>query len=63
MRQPPQRRMHFVDRGHAMTDHRQIVPGRERQLNRFVEIVFIQDRAHIEIVGHDQTVEPEFFAQ
>ena len=46
-----------------MTNHGQIVSRGESQTNRFFEAVTGQDRAHIEIVSHDETAETQFFAQ
>ena len=45
--------MDFLDLRDAMTNHRPVVSRFDRQPNRFLEAVFIQDRAHIEVVGHD----------
>ena len=46
-----------------MADHRPIVPRADGKPDRFLEAVFIQDRAHVEVVRHDQALEAKFFAQ
>ena len=53
----------LVDFRNPMTNHRQIVSRLDGAANCFLEAVLIQDRAHIEVVGHDQTIEAHFFAE
>jgi hypothetical protein len=53
----------FFDRRNAMTDHGQIVSSPDRAADRFFKPVLIQDRAHIEVVGHDQTLEAKLAAE
>ena len=40
-----------------------VVPGFDREPNGFLQTIFIQDGAHIEVVRHDQAVEVEFVVQ
>jgi hypothetical protein len=46
-----------------MANHGQIVPGGDGEADSFLQPVLIQYRAHVEIVGHDQTFEIHFFAE
>src|SRR6266446_5604731 len=55
--------MNISDFRNAMADHRQIVSGADGEANRFFEPVLVQDRAHVEIVRHDQTIEAKFPTQ
>ena len=55
--------MHLFDRINPVADHRPIIPRADGKPDRFFETVFIQDRAHVEIVRHDQALVAKFFAQ
>lgn len=37
-----------------MTDHEQVVTCLDSKAHRLVKTVVIEDRAHIEIIGHDE---------
>jgi hypothetical protein len=52
--------MNLFDLGNAMADHGQIISRFDCEPNCFFETVLIQDRAHIQVIGHDQTVEAKF---
>ena len=55
--------MHVLNLRNAMADHAQVVASRDGEPDRFVEAVLIQDRAHIEVIGHDQAIESHFLAK
>src|SRR6266404_8999209 len=55
--------MHVYNLWNAMTDHGEIISRRDREANCLFEAVLIQDRAHVEIVSHNQTGEAHLFAQ
>ena len=46
-----------------MTNHGEIVASRKSKVQHPVETVFIQNRAHIEVVGHDEALKPQPFTQ
>src|SRR5713101_8938147 len=62
-RQSPQNSVYVFDFRNAMTDHGQIVSSPDGEPNCFFQSVTVQDRAHVEIIGHDQSIEAEFLAQ
>src|SRR6266446_1727803 len=62
-RQRFQNLANIFDFRNPMTNHYQIVASGDREPNGLFQSVSIQDRAHVEIVGHDQAVESEFVAQ
>ena len=37
-----------------MANHRQIISGCESESEHFFETVFVKDRAHIQVVRHDE---------
>src|ERR1700730_12483850 len=55
--------MDVLDLGNAMTNHREVVPGRNRETDRVLESKTIENRAHVEIVGHDETLKADVFAE
>jgi len=55
--------LHRFDFRNAMAKHHYIVPGLETQANGFVQSISDQNRAHVEIVSHDQAFETKFVAQ
>ena len=55
--------MHIFDFGNAMANHRQVVSRRNSQTNCFLEPVAGKNRAHVQIVGHDEIAELEFITQ
>src|SRR5439155_1874195 len=55
--------MDVLDLWNAMANHGEIVSGRNRETNRVLEAVSIENRAHVEIVRHGETIEAEFFAK
>ena len=63
LRQRGKDSLHVVDLGNAMADHRQVVSCRDGQANCVLEPIPSEDRAHIEIVCHDEAIETEFVAQ
>ena len=52
--------LRFVD---SVANHGEIVAGGKSEAQHFVETVFIQNRAHIEVVRHDEPLEPQLFTQ
>ena len=53
----------FLDRRNAMADHGEIVSGADGAANGFFEAVLVQDRAHVQVVGHDEAIEAKLVAQ
>jgi hypothetical protein len=62
-RQRVQNLANVFDFRNAMTNHHEIVSGVDRETNRVLQTVSVQDRSHVEIVGHDEAVETEFVAE
>ena len=46
-----------------MTDHEEVIAGCDAFSNGFFEAVVVEDRAHVEIVGHNHAIETHLFAQ
>ena len=46
--------------GNAVTNHCQIVSSANREMNRLFESVSVQNRTHVEIIGHYETIENKF---
>ncbi len=46
-----------------MAKHHDVVSGLEAEANGVVQSISRQNRAHVEIVSHDQTFETKFVAQ
>src|SRR5262245_31583914 len=46
-----------------MTDHREIIARADCVTNSLFEIVFVQNRSHIEIIGHHQASKAQLIAQ
>src|SRR5437764_13850054 len=61
-RQRFQNLANVLDLRNAMAHDYQVISRVDRQANRLLETVSVQDSAHVEIVGHDEAVESEFFA-
>jgi hypothetical protein len=53
-------RFNFRD---AMANHHDVVSGLEAEANGIVQSITRQNRAHVEIVTHDQAFESKFVAQ
>src|SRR5580765_3971211 len=53
-------RFNFRD---AMAKHHDVVSGLQAEANGIVQSISRQNRAHVEIVSHDQTVETKFVTQ
>ena len=49
--------------GNAMANHGEVISRSDGQTNRIFELVSGENRAHIEIVSHDETIESELIAQ
>src|SRR6478752_1571679 len=47
----------------AMAKHHYVVSGLQAEANGIVQSISRENRAHVEIVGHDQTVETKFVTQ
>ena len=60
MRQGFVARFDFRD---AMAKHHYVISGLETEANGFVQSILDQNRAHVEIVSHNQAVESKFVAQ
>src|SRR4051812_2204606 len=46
-----------------MAKHHYVIPGFETEANGFVQSISDENRAHVEIVSHDQAFETKFVAQ
>src|SRR4051794_1352513 len=53
----------FANRIDPMTYHCEVVTGIHREAKRLREAVLVVDRAHVEIIGHDEAIEAEIVAQ
>src|ERR1700730_8824262 len=62
-RQIAENAMDVRDLGNAMANHREVVPGRNRETDRVLEAKAVENRAHVEIVGHDQAFKAQFFPE
>src|SRR6266550_8299871 len=55
--------VHRFDFRDAMAKHHYVVSGLEAETNGIVQSISRQNRAHVEIVSHNQTVETKFITQ
>src|SRR3954447_15616650 len=46
-----------------MAKHHYVIPGFETEANGFVQSISDENRAHVEIVSHDEAFETKFVAQ
>ena len=63
LRQRIEDSLDVLNLGNAMANHRDVVPCRNGQAYRVLKPIPGKERAHVEIVSHDQTIEIEFAAQ
>ena len=61
-RQRAEDSLHRFDFRHAMAKHHDVVSGLEAESNGVVQPITRQNRAHIEIVSHNQAFETKFVA-
>jgi len=47
----------------AVADHEEVIPRCEAEADHLVESVVVQDRPHVEVVGHDESAESHLFLE
>jgi len=62
-RQCAQNPAHILDLGDTMANHGEIISRGNDETNSVLELVRRENRPHIKIVGHDETIEAKFVAQ
>ena len=55
--------VHRFDFRNAMAKHHYVIPGLKAEADGIVQSIRAQNRAHVEVVSHNQTVETKFVTQ